>query len=401
MRAATRGETTLAFRDSRSRQESPLLPLGVKFPADQVHEEGDAVPGPPPVLIRRRASHVDVQPPPPYPSLRLFPRSVWICPVPAPVQVVGDELTRARCLRVRPVLHAVLHVRDLAPELFGEKLGRVRERVRQVSARPPRDDARAFHRLVVRHDPGEVLPRGDHLRAGQRRHVDDVVASQRPGRVRHAVGEHEPSLGVGVVNFHGSTREGRDHIVGTKRAGSHRVLGDAQHEVKLDAGTGAELAERLERAEGGGGSAHVRLHPRHSRLALDLQPAGVVRDPLAHERDLPHRPGPLLRRAVRPVLDVHQRGLPAVSRRRVAHRDQPAEPDRFQSVVPQRVKRDVQSIRRTRQLRRRRRRLTHERVGVHRRGRGVHDARRETHRPGDRDDARGRLLIQVARERRR
>ena len=45
MRAATRGETTLAFRDSHSRQESPLLPLGVKFPADQVHVRRAAAEG--------------------------------------------------------------------------------------------------------------------------------------------------------------------------------------------------------------------------------------------------------------------------------------------------------------------------------------------------------------------
>ena len=80
----------------------------------------------------------------------------------------------------------------------------------------------------------------------------------------------------------------------------------------------------MKRAERSRRAAQVRLHPRHARLALDLQPAGVEGDALAHQRGGTAFVSVFVSVAL--VAQVHQRGLAAVARRRRAHPDDTAEP---------------------------------------------------------------------------
>ena len=67
-----------------------------------------------------------------------------------------------------------------------------------------RDDARG-ELVVVAHQPRVGRAERDDHRAGQRRQVDDPLGALGDG-VAEAVGEHEPPLGVGVVDLDRSCR---------------------------------------------------------------------------------------------------------------------------------------------------------------------------------------------------
>lgn len=130
----------------------------------------------------------------------------------------------------------------------------------EVAGAPPRRDGGALGLLVVREDGGEVLPRRDHLRTGERRHVDDEVgrasARQQAGRggdVRDAVREDEPALGVRVVDLARLAREEAEHVVVAEGRRPNRVLSEAEGAVQRRA-SGADGDRRLKGAEQPGGA---------------------------------------------------------------------------------------------------------------------------------------------------
>mmetsp|Transcript_40166 Transcript_40166/g.123697 ORF Transcript_40166/g.123697 Transcript_40166/m.123697 type:complete len:562 (-) Transcript_40166:166-1851(-) len=222
------------------------------------------------------------------------------------VQVLPDEVASARDLRVAPVLDRILAVRDLGGELSAVELRRVRDRVDEVAGAPPRRDGGALGLLVVREDGGEVLPRRDHLRTGERRHVDDEVgrasARQQAGRggdVRDAVREDEPALGVRVVDLARLAREEAEHVVVAEGRRPNRVLSEAEGAVQRRA-SGADGDRRLKGAEQPGGASHVGLHAAHALLWLEGEPSRVVHNPLADQANL-------LARTVRHVREDAQR----------------------------------------------------------------------------------------------
>lgn len=142
-------------------------------------------------------------------------------------------------------------------------------------------------------DAGVALARSHELSAGERRHIDDKVGlPHEPGQprrhtrgVRDAVCEHQPPLGVAVVDLARQAREARDDVVVAQRTRSDSILCEAQHEVeRLSAKP--DLDGRLERAEQRRRAATVRLHTWHPILWLYREAAGVVHDPLANENHL-------------------------------------------------------------------------------------------------------------------
>ena len=86
--------------------------------------------------------------------------------------------------------------------------------------------------LVVAHD-ARVPPAGsDELGTRQRGEIDDHVRSEVLAGMGHAVAEHQSTLCVCVVHFHGLARVHRKDVVRAHRVGTHGVLGEAQQGVE-------------------------------------------------------------------------------------------------------------------------------------------------------------------------
>ena len=121
---------------------------------------------------------------------------------------------------------------------------------------------------------------GDDDRAGQRGQVDEPLGAE-VDRVGEAVGQHEPALGVGVVDLDRHAGLGAHDVAGLDRAAARQVLGRADH-----AGDPHRQAERGDRADGlehRGAARHVELHLVHLRRGLDRDAAGVEGHRLADE----------------------------------------------------------------------------------------------------------------------
>ena len=69
-------------------------------------------------------------------------------------------------------------------------------------------------------------PERDDHRAGERREVDEPLGALGDG-VAEAVGQHQPSLGVGVVDLDRLAVGRRDDVPGLDRAAARQVLGGA------------------------------------------------------------------------------------------------------------------------------------------------------------------------------
>ena len=193
---------------------------------------------------------------------------------PLRVEMIGDELTRATRLRVGSIGHRVFHIGHLAREFRFENLRRVRERVREIAREFTEGDDEFLHVLVVSDETGVFASGGDHLRAGERRHVDDESRRARArgiGDVGDAVGQHETALGVGVVNLDRLSALADENVVGTNRTGADGVLGDAQDEIerRRERAFGVLSRDGFERAEHPRGAGHVRLHAAHAIFRLE------------------------------------------------------------------------------------------------------------------------------------
>ena len=82
--------------------------------------------------------------------------------------------------------------------------------------------------VVVADDASVRVAERDDDRAGQRGDVDQPLGALGD-RVREAVGEHEPALGVGVDDLDRDAVRGRDDIAGAHRATGRHVLRRADH----------------------------------------------------------------------------------------------------------------------------------------------------------------------------
>ena len=81
---------------------------------------------------------------------------------------------------------------------------------------------------VGAHHPGDARAQGAHDGARERRDVDDVG---RPllARAGQAVHQHQPALGVGVVDHHRLAVLGEEDVAGALGVRVRHVLGAAQH----------------------------------------------------------------------------------------------------------------------------------------------------------------------------
>mmetsp|Transcript_3877 Transcript_3877/g.9443 ORF Transcript_3877/g.9443 Transcript_3877/m.9443 type:complete len:298 (+) Transcript_3877:43-936(+) len=180
-----------------------------------LEEEGDAPAGGSLTLLHRRR-HVDVHP--------------LSCVVRGEVRLDEVACTRGEC--VVAVIGAVLHVRHLAGERLHEDLRAVDDGVDEVARRQPCPHETLFGGKVVAEEGSVLLACRHRLRACQRRHVENQGRLENASCVKHAVPEHEPALGVGVVDLHGLAGHEGDDVVGAHCNRVHRVLGEAEEGVQ-------------------------------------------------------------------------------------------------------------------------------------------------------------------------
>ena len=128
--------------------------------------------------------------------------------------------------------------------------------------------------------------RDDH-RAGQRRQVDQPLGAE-VDRVGEAVGQHEPALGVGVVDLDRHAGLGAHDVAGLDRA-ARRAGSRSRRSRPRPAPAGSSARDRADGLEHRGAARHVELHLVHLRRGLDRDPAGVERHGLADEAQ--QRPG--------------------------------------------------------------------------------------------------------------
>ena len=108
-------------------------------------------------------------------------------------------------------------------------------------------------------------------------------SGRRPGE---GVGEHQPSLGVGVEHLDGLAAVHREHVGRALGGPARHVLGERQ--VADHAHRQAERRRSPHRGQHRGGAAHVGLHRRPSPWRrLERQAAGVEGDALADQHQVP------------------------------------------------------------------------------------------------------------------
>mmetsp|Transcript_36281 Transcript_36281/g.76216 ORF Transcript_36281/g.76216 Transcript_36281/m.76216 type:complete len:384 (+) Transcript_36281:186-1337(+) len=203
------------------------------------------------------------------------------------VDVRFDEMARARRLRIIPIRNAILHVRHPRRELRPQQLRRVQHRERQIPRPQPRLVHPLLHRPRPRQYPRVLFPGGHRHGPRQRRHVqDDVHALHGVGRVRDAIGQYQPALGVGVVDLHGLAGfHGEDVVVANGRR-SDGVFHDGEYQ--RDFRWESESHGGKECSEESGGASHVVFHSAHAHFRFEAESAGVVDHALSTKRHVLH-----------------------------------------------------------------------------------------------------------------
>ena len=138
-------------------------------------------------------------------------------------------------------------------------------------------------RVVVGEEGRHVRPERHPRGAGQGGEADDEVGRLLVGE-RQRVGEHQPALGVGVVDLDGQPLAARQDVARPHRRAGDRVLHRRHQEAQ--AHVEPEPHHHVGEAHGGGRPAHVLLHQPHGGGRLDVEPAGVEADALADQRHL-------------------------------------------------------------------------------------------------------------------
>merc|ERR1740136_354682 len=143
--------------------------------------------------------------------------------IPLP-QMPLNKVPRTRRLRIPPILHRILHIRNLRLELPVQQLRRVQQRKTQIPRfhpgrhRPPLQPHRAGE------DPCVRLAGRYELRSGERGHIDDEVEVWDVARgVRDSVGEDYAAFGVGVVDLDGFSGVAGEYVVVADGVGSDGV----------------------------------------------------------------------------------------------------------------------------------------------------------------------------------
>jgi len=138
-------------------------------------------------------------------------------------------------------------------------------------------------RLVVAEQADVHRAKRHAHRAGQRRRIDEVRRAE-PHRVRQCVGEHQPTLGVGVDHLDRLAVHRLHYIAGARRRAARHVFDEAKQAAH--ALPDAEPRDRRDRPEHRRRAGHVVFHFFHRPRRLERQAAGVERDALADEKQV-------------------------------------------------------------------------------------------------------------------
>ena len=137
-------------------------------------------------------------------------------------------------------------------------------------------------RLIVREQPAHDVPERDHARAGQRCDVDHRLRFEALG-IGQCIAQDQPSLGVGVEDFHGLSRHAGNDVAGLGGAAARHVLGGGNDAD--DVNRQPHFGGRLQGAEHARGTAHVEFHLVHFGAGLERNAAGIEGDAFADQCD--------------------------------------------------------------------------------------------------------------------
>jgi hypothetical protein len=195
------------------------------------------------------------------------------------------------------------HVGDIALQLIEVVVQRGHRPAAVAGALTHRLNRRQKRRRRAEHAGHDAAQR-DHAGAGQGGDIDQVRCAELPGKPQ-PVAEKQPALGVGVVHLHRLARRGPQDVSGLDGAAVRHVFGRRYHADHANGGL--QQRRGAQRADDGGASCHVDLHPVHSFGGLDRDPAGVERNSLPDQAE--HRAVGAIGRAV--IEDDHAGGLGA------------------------------------------------------------------------------------------
>jgi len=204
----------------------------------------------------------------------------------APAGPCRSRRTGRRAPRIDPARGSaagdVVEVGDLAVDVLviGLPEGHAPERI----AFPLRRRGQGVRQRVVvavqgRHLRSERSPR----RASQRGHVENEIRIFLVGQGQ-CVGEDQPALRVGVAHLDGQALAGVDHVSGPERPSVDAVLHRRHQHPKAHGQV--RVHDHVGESQNARGAAHVLLHECHALRGLEVQPARVEADALAHEREL-------------------------------------------------------------------------------------------------------------------
>mmetsp|Transcript_12740 Transcript_12740/g.18794 ORF Transcript_12740/g.18794 Transcript_12740/m.18794 type:complete len:220 (+) Transcript_12740:133-792(+) len=205
-------------------------------------------------------------------------------------QVVPNELAGTGHLSIGPVHHTVAHVGHGGGELRAVELWAVWHGMAQV-ATPSPGLQRVFLKVrAVAVQGGVAQACGHPLGIGKGGQVqDDPYRAQGLHCIGHPVRQHQPPLGVRVVDLDRLPALHVQHVVGAGGVPAHAVLRDAEHAVQGAAQGRAPplllvlgpLHSSPEGTQNCGSSPQIHLHTRHSCLPFDREAASVICDSLA------------------------------------------------------------------------------------------------------------------------
>lgn len=133
--------------------------------------------------------------------------------------------------------------------------------------------------VVFRQQPRIVVAERMHTSSGKRGDAYHGFRGIAVGNVRGEISEHQSSFRVGMMNFHGKPVLGTHDIQRFERAASEEVF----HQSYGPHGRTADpaLVQVPKCRDRRGSPRHIRFHIRHGLVRLDLQSAGIERDPFS------------------------------------------------------------------------------------------------------------------------
>ena len=102
--------------------------------------------------------------------------------------------------------------------------------------------------------------------------------------MRQRVAQHQPALGIGVVDLDADAAARADHFAGTERVAGDRIL-DRRHQHGQTQRQ-SHRHHQLRQAQRMRSAAHVLLHVAHAVVGLDVQATGVEAHALADDNDM-------------------------------------------------------------------------------------------------------------------